>query len=145
MVKVVDSNVHSQEISKHYSAVRYMLFGATLGLIYWLINLIIGNYVNSITISEGISTILVATVGLAVLIRLRAPRPIIVVASAALTLWGLASWTSGLSRFEIIAWDVLFYSLAYLLFTWLSRYSKVVPVIITVVAIVILARLAISL
>jgi len=76
-----------------------------------------------------------------VMVTMRMARPIIIVLACAATLWGLASVTSSFSLGEIIAWDVILYALAYTLFSWISRYSKVVPVLLSIVAIIVIARI----
>jgi hypothetical protein len=79
------------------------------------------------------------------MVTMRMPRPIIIVISSAATLWGMATWTIGLSLGEIIAWEVALYALAYVLFSWVSRYSRFVPVLMFMIAIVVITRITTTL
>jgi hypothetical protein len=141
MARVIDSNIPSQTISNYFPALQIVVIGAILGLLFWLFNMLIGRYSNSILVSGDISSILVATIGLAVMVTMRMPRPIIIVLSSAVTLWGLASWTVGLATAEIIAWDIVLYVLAYALFSWLTRYAKTLPVLAGAILVVLIARI----
>lgn len=142
MAKILSKDIQSSNVSSYFPLMQIIIVGMILGLLFWAFNVFIGRYVSSPEMSGNISTVIVATIGLAVMAAMRAARPIIIVIASAVTLWGLATWTSGLSLGEVIAWDVLLYSLAYVVFSWVSRYLKIVPVLIFAIIIVAIARLA---
>jgi len=145
MAKIVDSNIQSRTISSSYSVWRVALIGVVLGFTHWCITVLIGRYTNSTIISGDIATILVATLGLIVMVRLFMARPIVIALASAVSLWGLAQWTRGLSWGEVIAWNVLLYCLAYTLYSWISRYTRIVPVLIVIITIVALIRITTTL
>lgn len=141
MAKILSKNIESSNVSNYFPLMQIIIVGMILGLLFWGSNIILSRFVSSPEISGNIATVIVATIGLGVMATLRAVRPIIIVIASAVTLWGLASWTNGLSLWEVIAWDVLLYSLAYVVFSWISRYLKVMPVLIFVIIVVAIARL----
>ena len=141
MVRVIDSRIESRTVSDYFPVIQIVVVGLILGLLFWGLNAIIGRFTNSLAVSGDIATILVATIGLIVMVTMRMARPIIIVLACAATLWGLASVTSSFSLGEMIAWDVILYALAYALFSWISRYSKVVPVLLFIIAIIVIARI----
>jgi len=145
MAKIIDSNIQSQAISNYYSLWRIALIGATLGVMNWLLTAFIGNFVNPLTTAGNVSIIITTTIGIVVMVRLNMIRPLIVALAAAVSLWGLASLVGGLWWVEALAWNILLYMLAYLIFSWLCRYAKVVPVFFSVIMIVILVRIAMAL
>lgn len=158
MAKVIkEETIQAQTISPVYSPWRIAAVGAVLGVAYWALTAIIdyliispvfcrptGNVsicINSISVSGDIATILVAVVGIAIMVRLRFMQPLIIAVASAAVLWGLSGWTNGLLWGEIVAWSALLYGLSYLLFSWVSRYTRIVPVMIYVVAIVLVLRI----
>jgi len=161
MAKVIVDETQPQVVSMSYSWWRMALIGAALGIIYWALAFIVSHFIvdplccrssvnalaclNSVGLSGNIASILVATIGLGVLVRLRALQPLIVVVAVAIVSWGLASWTEGLAWGEIAFWSALLYSLSYVLFSWISRYSRTVPVLISVALVVIVARIVLAL
>lgn len=145
MARIIDSTVQSRAISNYYPVTQIVIVGMILGLLFWGLNSLLGRYVNSASLSDNISTILVATVGLVILVTTRMPRPIVIILSSAATLWGLSLLTGGLWFGEAIAWDVVLYALTYALFSWISRYPKAVPVLVTVVTIIVIARITTTL
>lgn len=160
MAKVIVDETQPQAVSMSYSWWWMALIGAALGIMYWALVFIISHFVvdqlfcgssvnalacsNSVDLSGNIASILVATIGLGVLVRLRVLRPLIVVIAAAIVLWGLAGWTDGLAWGEVAFWSALLYSLAYVLFSWISRYSRTIPVLISVALVAIIARLVLA-
>jgi len=145
MAKVVGTNVQSQTVSNYFPTLNIIAVGAILGLLFWFLNMIIGRFISSAPVASDIATILVATIGLAVMVVMRMPRPIVVILSVAVTLWGLALWTSGLTFLETLAWEVGLYAVTYALFSWLARYSKTVPLLIVATVIVATARIIVIL
>lgn len=161
MAKVIVDETYPQAVSPVYSWWRIALIGAALGILYWTLSFLVSHYIidqlfcrssvdalacsNSVNLSGNIATILVATIGIAVLIGLKVMRPLIIAAATAIVLWGLAGWTDGLAWGEIAFWSALLYSLSYVLFSWISRYSRSVPVLIAVVGVVAIARIVLAL
>ena len=161
MAKVIVDETQTREVSQFYVWWRLALIGVGLGLVYWILTYLIGHYIidqlfcsnsanaiactNSVGISGNIADVLVATIGLGVMVRLGIFRPIIIAASTAVMLWGLASWTDGLFWLEAIGWSVLLFGLCYLLFSWIGRYSRSVPVLIATVILLIIARIVLAL
>ena len=142
MAKVINNDTQPQSISESYSLWRIALVGIALGAIYGGLSPLIQRYINSTEVSGDIATILVATLGIIVMLRLHMAQPLIVGVTTAVTLWGLAQWTGGLNSSEAVAWSVLLYGLAYILFSWVARYARALPVLITVIIIIVAVRIA---
>lgn len=161
MAKVIVDETYPQTINMSYSWWRIALIGGAIGVLYWALAFLVAHFVidplfcrssvnaaacsNSVGLSGNIATILVATIGLTVLVKLRVMRPLIIAAAAAIVLWGLAGWTNGLAWGEVAAWSVLLYGLSYLLFSWISRYGRSIPVLIAVAIVVLVARIVLAL
>jgi len=145
MAEVITEDIEAQTTSALYSVRRIALVGVILGVFYWVIVSLLGVFVDSAIVCGDIATILVATLGVIIMLRLRMSQPLIVALASGLSLWGLASWTSGLLWIEIIAWNILLYGLAYTLFSWVSRYNRVVPVLMVITLIIIAVRITITL
>ena len=145
MAKIIESKVDSRTVSQSYSIWRTALLGMVLGVIFWILTAIISRYSNSIQITGDVATILVATIGIIVMVRQRASRPLLVTIAAAVSLWGLALWTEGLVWGETLAWSVLLYALAYILFSWIVRYARIIPVTIIALIIVVFVRIFVGL
>jgi len=145
MAKIIKWDTESQTIGTSYSFWRIALFGALLGVIYWGLTVLINRFIDSISISGNIASILVATLGIILMLRFRMAQPLIVAVAAGASLWGLSQWTNGLGWIEIIAWSALLYGLVYTLFSWIARYARVVPVLIAIILIIIILRITIVL
>jgi hypothetical protein len=140
-----------------FSLWQIILTGIAVGVLYFLLTYLIGHYVieslycgsnvnvencsNSTNIAGNIATILSGTVGLGVMIGLRVLRPIIVAVATAVLLWGLSAWTAGLSWGEALLWSALLYALSYVLFAWICRYNRTMPIIIVAIIISVVARI----
>ena len=140
---------------------RTVGIGAGLGLVFWLLTLLLGNYVieplacrdtanavlcaNSVGLSGNIATILTAVLGLFVMVRWGIFRPIILVVATAALLWDLAAMTNGLFWAEALLWSILLYAGSYGLFAWIARYSRLWAVIAISVLIVLIIRIALVL
>lgn len=145
MAKIIDSYVESHPIDDSYHVWKIAIIGAALGLAYWVLSVFISGYTSSIDIAANVATIIVATAGVVILVKMRTSRPLLIALASALSLWGLSSLTDGLIRYEAIAWSLLLYSLAYTLFSWISRYSKVILVITAIIAAVVIVRISLIL
>ena len=145
MARVIDSRIESSTVSNYFPLASTIIIGMILGLLFWGLNSLFGHFASSATVPGDIATIVVATIGLIVMVIMRMARPIVIVLSGAVTLWGLATWTVGLSLYETIAWEVALYALAYVLFSWISRFSRAVPVLVSIITIVVIARIVANL
>ncbi|HEU4830692.1 MAG TPA: hypothetical protein VFS65_00795 [Candidatus Saccharimonadales bacterium] len=159
MAKVVKEEPQSQQVAILYPVWKIALIGAGLGAIYWALTALISKYiidplfcrsvtdaavcVNSTSVSGDIATVLVATLGIVVLLRLRVAQPLITAVASAVALWGLARWTDGLAWAEIVLWSAVLYALAYTLFSWIARYSRVAYVLIATILVIIIVRIVV--
>lgn len=145
MAKIVNSEIDSQPVSPFNPAWQIILTGVILGVLYCGLTLYLSNYVGLTSVAGDISTILVATIGIIIMLNLRVARPLLIAVASAISLWGLSKLTDGLGWFEVVVWSMLIYGLAYFLFSWLTRYKKIILVLIAVVIIVIFVRITITL
>lgn len=145
MAKVIIEGDETNPVFEPYSIWRICLVGAALGAIFWFLTAIIIQVIESVSVAGDVAAILTATLGVVVMLRLRMAQPLIIALATCLSLWGLAGWTSGLAVFEVIAFSVLLYCLCYVLFSWIARYSQVVPVLSVIALVIIATRIVISL
>lgn len=161
MAKVIKTDTGSQLISNSYSLWKMALIGAVSGLLFWLLTMLIQKYIinpmycssaassltclNSLSISGNIAMIAIAVIGIVAMVMLRMVQPLIIAVAATATLWGLAQWTDGLSIVEIIIWSILVYTLAHILFSWIARYDRLLPVLIVISVVILAARIAVNL
>jgi hypothetical protein len=152
---IVDDN-QPNSIKLMYSAWRMLAIGAALGLTYWIVTLMMSRYIidpiycksavdaavcsGSVGMGGNIASIVLATIGLGLLIRYSVARPIIIAVASAVALWGLAGWTEGLAWYEIALWSALLYGLVYVLFSWICRYNRTIPVVFSVLVILLVVR-----
>lgn len=145
------------------SSMREMLgtafVGALVGLIIFTLVYLLNNYVFGLllcrnesqvcnaapTISMIIATLVGSAVGLAVLARMRIYRPLLIVLAAAISLWSFHLLIAGMVWYYGLIFTVIFFTLAYLLFTWLARMrSFLITIIITIIVILIVRFALIS-
>jgi len=157
MAKLIQSDDEPQLISNTYPFWKVLIIGIGLGLLYYLLTIIIQKYIitpifcdstsgvsacqNSLGVSGDISMIITAMVGIAIMVVSHMFQPLIIALATAATLWGMALWTDGLSILEIAGWSVLGFVLSYILYSWITRYSRTVPVLIIILSIIITARI----
>jgi len=143
------------------TTVTYIVIGAAVGAIYFLIYLLLQRYVvtplscgisssasqcaRADVVAGGIATILAAVGGVAAGIRLTLARPLIVAVAVGVLTWGLATWTGGLHWLESAIWTIVLYILGYVLFGWINRYPAIIPVVIVTVVILVVERILLSL
>jgi hypothetical protein len=161
MAKIISSEVESQTISVSYPFIRIAAIGVFSGLIFWLLTIVINKYfveplfcknslealscMNSVEISGNVASVFVAIAGMIAMVKFRMGQPLIVAVTAAAILWGLATWTSGLSIVEAIVWSASTYLLAFLLFSWIVRYRRIGIVLVVILIIIFAARVALGL
>lgn len=132
-----------------------LIVGALAGLAHWLLSQVLARSViepfactgvvnaglcsEAIVSAGGIATVLIAVAALIVLVRLSIFRPLLITIAAAVALWSLAQWVSGLWWVEAVAWSIVLYILAYALFGWIARHMHiVVALIVSVLSLVVL-------
>ena len=141
--------------------VRTVILGAVIGVVFWLLTVLIGRYVveplacgpvlnaalcaDPKPLAGNIATILVAVLGVVVMVRIGAARPIIVAIAAAALLWDLGAWTNGLFWLEAITWSIILYALAYALFAWITRHAILWVTIAISLLLVLIIRIALVL
>ncbi|MEI6228743.1 MAG: hypothetical protein WCP11_01825 [Candidatus Saccharibacteria bacterium] len=144
MAKIISTSTDTGVGNISYSAWKIAIIGAALGAIFWGL-VVVGRVFLPLATASNIATVAVAVIGVALMLLMRMPQPLITAVAAAAALWGLAVWSDGLSWAEIVVWSVALYCLSYVMFSWIARYAKVVPVLLFVTIVIILARVAISL
>lgn len=161
MANVIPEDIKAKPAVAVYSMWLICLVGAILGLAFWGLARILDNFMietifchsaTSVTtclqataISGAIAAIFITALGIIVMISLKMVRPLIIALSSTFVLWDLAVWTSGLAWFEAIMWCIFLYATAYVLFSWIARYLLIKPVLITMLIIIVIARIAIAL
>lgn len=156
MAKVVQTEVEYPVARPWQIWLRTVLIGLAFGLVSWILTVLLTNYVieplacrqianaatncvNATGLAGNVAAIMSALLAILVLVRLRIAQPIVITVGTAAILWSLATWTTGLAWFEVIAWSILLYGLCYALFAWITRYPRlVVSAIIATVAILII-------
>ena len=145
MAKIIDSNIESLPVNRPNSVWKTALIGLMLGILYCCLTALIMYFTKSIDIAGNIATILIATIGIVIMLKMFIARPLLVALASAVALWGLASMTNGLVWYEIIAWSSLLYSLSYTVFSWVASYKKAVPAVVAVIIVVAIIRVVIIL
>lgn len=161
MAKIISTNIESRTISEYYPFFKITLIGIFIGSIYWLVAKFVEMFVieplfcgqttgsliciDSIGVSGDIATILIATIGLIMMVYLRMYYPLIIAMATGFILWGLSRWTDGLPIAEIILCDVILYAVSYNLFSWITRYFRITPIIMTTIFVIGVARVILSL
>ena len=148
MSKVKIINTEPRSVSHFCSIWQVVVLGLGLGILYWAISTIIEFFAikylfcdfstlvkcqNITNVSGNIAIILTAVAGVAVMVRLRMVQPLMVSIASAIALCGVSSWTQGLVWYETLFFDVVLYLLAYVLFSWIFYYKKlIISIVITV-------------
>ncbi len=161
MAKVIKTEIESQPIGSLDSLWQITLVGVVLGALFWGLTIVVEQYfidpifcrtltnaytcLNSTSISGDIATILIGVIGIVLLLRLYVARPLLIAVAVGASLWGLTKWTSGLYWGEAIVWSVLLYGVAYTLFSWVARYIKSAPVVVSTIIIVVAIRYILTL
>lgn len=136
---------------------RVIGFGAGIGLLYWLLTLVLSNFVidpiacrraietacvDAVPIAGRIATVVIAAIAVAGMVRFGVVRPVLIAVASAVILWDLAMYTQGLGWIEAVLWSILAYAVSYALFGWLARSASTLLAIIFTVLAVIVIRLA---
>lgn len=135
---------------------RVIAFGSGVGLLYWLLALVISNFVidpiacrraieaacvDAVPIAGRVSTVIIAAFAVAGMVRFGVVRPVLIAVAAAVILWDLATYTQGLGWIEAVLWSMLAYAVSYALFGWLARSASTLLAIIFTVLVVIVILL----
>lgn len=145
MAEIIVENDELNPTFVPYSVWRVCLVGLATGFLYWGLTSVINLAANSINVAGDISTVVTATFAILLMVRLRMVQPLIIAVASGLSLWGLASWTSGLPVYEVIIWSIVLHGLAYVLFSWITKINQVVPVLSLVALSIIAVRIILSL
>lgn len=145
MAEVIDSRIESRKVHPAYSVWLSLFVGLFVGLIYWLLSLAIERYTHSTVVSSGVAGILAATLGTLMMVGLRMSRPLIVTIAVALSTWNITTFVGGLNWIESVLWISSIYSLAYLVYSWIARYLRIIPVMVFTVTTIVLIRISLNL
>lgn len=144
MAEIIESNrePQQQKVNTSYPVWEVALLGVILGILYWLFASILNSFAfDSIKMSGDVAMIIVTTIGLIVLMRLRMARPLMIVIAAAASLWSLAVWTNGLSWSLIILWNIILYVFSYVLFSWLARFNNTIVAMFMMLFVIVAIRI----
>lgn len=145
MAKIISTSISGKVAVANYVPWQNALLGAFLGSLYFLLIVLIDPLTKSASVPGDVATIIVATVSVVIMVHYKMAQPLIIATAVALSLWGMTYLTSGLTMWETFAWSVILYTLGYLAFSWIARYTKLLPVLILVVSVIIMSRIAASL
>jgi hypothetical protein len=136
--------------------------GAIVGWIVWAGALILNQYVigpvacqtetsmikcdQTLLVSSGVASLLAGIVGLALLVRQRIVRPLLVVLAVGVTQWGIGStWLAGLPWYFTALLIMLVTALFYAVFVWFTQVRHFLLAFIMTIVLVIGFRLLIVL
>lgn len=155
MVRVVGAESTVVGDSRWQSLVTPLWIGATNGFVLWILTYLLSHYViNNIAcrlgtsfvscsatdaVSAGIALVVAAVVTLALLVRERIYRPLLVVLAASFVLWGIGGTWLGGASWSTFFFTLLVSALVYTTFAWLARVrSFVIALIVTIIAVIVL-------
>ena len=144
MAKVIIEDEKVKNLGGTYSILRIAIIGVVSGLLYFGLTALLNSKIDSIEMSGNIATVLVAFVSVIAMMGLRMVQPLLVTSASGATLWGLSSLTNGLQTLEVVLWSAFLYAICYMLFSWMSRYNRVVPVLLVTAMIIISMRMIIA-
>lgn len=161
MARIIDTKIESQIIGQYYPFWKIAFVGVVVGSLYllftWLVQIFIIDPIfcstsyNSLVCSDlvgvsgNIATIFLAIFGILIMVYFRMHQPLIIAVSSGFLLWGLSRWTDGLSFAEVMFWNVMLYAFAYVLFSWLARFTRTMPILIISILIIVITRILINL
>lgn len=145
MAKIISSSADFNQLTgSSYSVWKISAMGAVLGIFYLLIELILRSVV-PLSTASGVAIVLIAVAGISVMIWQKMTQPLITSVAVSATLWGLAVWFDGLVWFEAALWCMLLFTVAYVLFSGLIHYMRLVFALITIALIIVAARVVVGL
>lgn len=151
-----------QAVAESYAMwLRTIVLGAVTGLVFWLLTILIAQYIidplacgkmfnaavctDSAPLAGTIAAIVTAVVGVISLVRISAARPIVIAVAAAALLWNLGAWIDGLFWLEAVVWSIVLYAITYALFAWITRYASLWMTVAISLLIVVIIRIALVL
>jgi hypothetical protein len=133
--------------------VRVALLGLGLGAVTWVVSFLMSKFATGPMFCPGggtceagdaiagnVTLVLASVVGMLVLVRQGVYRPMLIVIAAALTLWNIGGWLSGIVWYEAIGWSALIYMVTYVAYAWLVRLKNFVIVLVVLAALIIFVR-----
>ncbi len=145
MAQIISSSADFNQLNNSsYSIWKNAAIGGILGIVYILIYLAFRPLLPLVA-AGGIAMILTAVTGISVMIWQKMVQPLIIAVSISVLLWGLAVWFDGLAWFEIAIWCMVLFSMAYVLFSGLINYLRLIFALIAIILIVIVARVVVGL
>ena len=145
MAKIISNSADFNQLtSSSYSIWKIAAMGAVLGVCYLLIELILRS-VFPLSTASGIAIVLIAVAGISVMIWQKMTQPLIISVAVRSALWGLAVWFDGLVWFEAALWCMLLFTVAYVLFSGLIHYMRLIFALITIALIIVAVRVVVGL
>jgi hypothetical protein len=137
MVTVVSDTEPTVRFGAWKDEISALVSGAIVGVTMWLLAYILNQYVigmiacrtgssiiscsDAPTVSAVVALIFASVAGLTLLVRRRIFRPLLVVLSAILTLWGISgSWLAAHTLVDFLL-TVVVTSLVYVVFAWFAK------------------------
>ena len=137
-----------------------LLSGAIAGVVTWIGTFLLSEYVigpiacrvgssivscgDNVAVSGNMALIVAGVVGLGLLVRQRALRPLLVVLAAVASLWGLGSWVSSDAWYVALLLTVVLSALVYAVFTWFSELRRFWVALAINIVLVLAFRLLVS-
>lgn len=88
-----------------------------------------------------VAMVLSAIVGLILLARMRVYRPLLIVLAATVALWGISTVLSTLVWYWALLAAIVFFALAYGLFSWAARIRNFILAVVVTVVLIVVVRL----
>lgn len=160
-MKYVDASVESFAHARSWrDMLAVALIGGLVGAVSWVLLGLLDKYVlkpiacqmgssvitcdDATYYASGIAVVVAGLIGLVLLVRQMAFRPLLVVLAAAISIWGIgALWLRDLSWLSAFAFSVVIGALFYMVFVWFSEVRKLWLAMICTILLVILFRLII--
>lgn len=159
MAKVIANDADTRYVGGPYPWVYVVVLGAVIGALVWGSSLLLERYVidplacgastivacgRSYEIAVGIATVFGLIIGVWGLLRIGIYRPLIAALASLGVLWSLPLWVVGLAWYEALLFCMGSYAISYALFGWIMRYSRLIPVLIATVLIVVTIRIVLA-
>lgn len=161
MVKVMNQSEPVVEQGSTRELISAAWIGAVVGVLTWTLTYVLSHYVigsiacrvgsslvdcaDAVTVAAGIALVISSVVGLVLLVRERAFRPLLVILAALVTLWGLYGAWLEVSSILTIFGGVIVTALVYTVLTWFSRVRNFWVSLGIIIVLTILFRLIVTL
>lgn len=100
---------------------------------------------NGGSIALNSATVIAAVIGTIGLVRMSVYRPLLIALAAGASLWGANAWMGALTWYEMLAWLIVLYALAYGVYAWILRIYNFPIAFVLTIALVIGARVILQL